>query len=97
MKYVLIGIRQGFHSGFNRKQRLQNATNNLPNQEYLAREISLNRTVKLSEGIWPSGTYITENLDNQGSAVQHLHYECMNRQTDKQNSHTSRICRAHPN
>ena len=46
-------------------QALQNATNNLPNQvtsmisEYLAREVSFNRMIKLPAGIWPSGTHIS--------------------------------------
>ena len=46
-------------------QTLQNATSNLPNQvpsvisEYLAREVSLNRMIKLPLGIWPSGTHIS--------------------------------------
>lgn len=64
MEYLLKGIKQGFRIGFNRKQRLQNATSNLPNQapsvisEYLAREVSLNRMVKLLAGVWPSGSHI---------------------------------------
>ena len=62
-EYILTGIRQGFCIGFNREQRLQNATSSLPSQvpsvisEYLAREVSLNRIVKLLAGIWPSGTH----------------------------------------
>ena len=46
-------------------QTLQNATSNLPNQvpsvisEYLVREVSLNRMIKLTSGIWPSGTHIS--------------------------------------
>ena len=46
-------------------QTLQNATSNLPNQvpsvisEYLAREVSLNRMIKLPSGIWPSDTHIS--------------------------------------
>ena len=64
--YILIGIRQGFCIGFNRMQTLQNATRNLPNQvpsmisEYWAREISLTRKIKLSVGIWPSGSHSKE-------------------------------------
>ena len=64
-EYILTGIRQGFRIGFNRMQTLQNATSNLPNQvpsvisEYLAREVSLNRMIKLPSGIWPSGTHIS--------------------------------------
>ena len=64
-EYILTGIRQGFCIGFNRMQTLQNATSNLPNQvpsvisEYLAREVSLNRMIKLPSGIWPSGTHIS--------------------------------------
>ena len=62
---ILSGIRQGFRIGFNREQRLCNASNNLPSQvptvisEYLAREVSLNRMVKFPTGIWPSGTHIS--------------------------------------
>ena len=44
VEYILTGIRQGFRIGFNRDQRLRNATCNLPSQvpavisEYLARK-----------------------------------------------------------
>ena len=54
--YVLTGIRDGSRIGFNREQRLQNATRNLPSQvpaiisDYLAREVSLGRMVKLPPG-----------------------------------------------
>ena len=63
VEYLLKGIKQGFRIGFNRTQRLQNATSNLPNQapsvisEYLARGVSFNRMVKLPVGVWPSGTH----------------------------------------
>ena len=65
VEYILTGIRQGFCIGFNRDQRLRNATCNLPSQvpavisEYLAREVSLNRMLKIPLGIWPRDIHIS--------------------------------------
>ena len=63
--YILTGIREGFCIGFIKERRLQNATRNLFSQvlaivsDYLAREVSLGRMLKLPAGVWPSGIHIS--------------------------------------
>ena len=65
VRYILTGIEEGFRIGFNRQQSLQKADRNLPTQvpsvisEYLNREVSLNRMIKLPEGVHPRGIHIS--------------------------------------
>ena len=66
-RYLLSGIEKGFRIGFNRgrQQILQKSIRNLPTQvpsiisEYLDREVSLSRMMKLPKGVRSSGVHIS--------------------------------------
>ena len=65
VNYILSGIAEGFRIGFDRTHNLQKASENMPSKvpsvisEYLAREVSLNRMIKLPRGVYPQDVHIS--------------------------------------
>ena len=63
VNYILSGIAEGFRIGFDRTHNLQKASENMPSKvpsvisEYLAREVSLNRMIKLPRGVYPQDVH----------------------------------------
>ena len=65
VNYILSGIAEGFQIGFDRTHHLLKASENMPSKvpsvisEYLSREVSLNRMIKLPRGVYPQDVHIS--------------------------------------